>query len=170
MGAASAAIYPTYSRELVIRQLTDFYPPPLPVPDRLASGRFVLVPLTPSHVELDYAAVMASRVMLRSWAGGSWPADDFTVQGNLEDLQRHDREHRERIAFTYTVLSADESLCLGCVYIKPLAMFEAGDSADLTPADRAATTRFWVRQPDVNGTEEEAAGRVAALARIRVAL
>ena len=32
--------------------------------------------------------------MLRSWSQATWPADDFTRDENLRDLERHEREHR----------------------------------------------------------------------------
>jgi hypothetical protein len=68
---------------------------------------FFLEPLTTDHVELDYAAVMDTREWLREWSGSTWPADDFTVDENREDLARHQREHEEGVAFTFTVLRSD---------------------------------------------------------------
>jgi hypothetical protein len=130
--------------------MREFYPPPGQPPDGLAAEDFILEPLRVSHVEADFAAVMASREMLRRWGGGKWPADDFTLQGNLEDLAMHEREHEAGEAFTYTVLSPDGRECLGCVYIKPLAVWlaEARISAGEleTVGDNEAVLRFWARQ------------------------
>ncbi|MCB8942823.1 MAG: hypothetical protein H6658_03495 [Ardenticatenaceae bacterium] len=126
----------------------SFYPEPLPIPALLRTDEFVCKPLTTAHVELDYAALMVSKEMLRLWSGTSWPTDDFTLEENWEDLAMHDREHQERVAFTYTVLTPDETECLGCVYINPLT-----NSIPLNPdvlqdvAPDEATVSFWVKQP-----------------------
>ena len=57
---------------------------------------------------------------MRQGSDDGWPSADFTRAQNLADLVRHEREHRERMAFTYTVVSRDQSQCLGCVYMRPL--------------------------------------------------
>ena len=115
-----------------------FYPEPLPVPAGLDAPEFVLRPLTPAHAALDYAALMASREMLRLWSGSPWPADDFTLADNEADLRWHWDEHQHRIAFTYTVLNPAQDACLGCVYIKP------NPYVAVSPA---ALVRFWVTAP-----------------------
>jgi RimJ/RimL family protein N-acetyltransferase len=102
------------------------------VPAAASFDEFLLEPLTVDHVEADYAAVMDTREWLRDWSGTTWPADDFTLGENREDLARHQREHEDGVAFTFTVLSSDRSECLGCVY--------------LTAIDRLAETN-----PDVIG-------------------
>ncbi len=62
-----------------------FYPDDRPVPGRLATAVLTLMPLTPQHVHLDYAALMNDKEMLRQWSGSAWPEDDFTVSDNLKD-------------------------------------------------------------------------------------
>ncbi len=124
-----------------------FYSTPLPVPTMLRTAEFLLRPLTPTHVQLDYDALMVSKEMLRLWSGSSWPSDDFSLADNHKDLVWHDDEHQKRIAFTYTVLTPDETTCLGCIYIKPLANIEAynpGLFPDISSTD--ALVRFWIRQ------------------------
>ena len=126
----------------------SFYPDDQPIPEELRTDEFVLRPLTPAHVHLDYAALMVSKEMLRLWSGTSWPEDDFTVAQNLEDLEMHDREHQERVAFTYTVLSPDERECLGCVYINPLTNHQERNKEELTAVlPHTANIGFWVKQP-----------------------
>ena len=126
----------------------SFYPPNQPVPALLRTDEFVLRPLTTAHVNLDYAALMVSTEMLRLWSGTSWPTDDFTLEENWEDLAMHDREHQERVAFTYTVLTPDETECLGCVYITPLTNSVALNPKVLTDiAPDTAVVGFWVKQP-----------------------
>jgi hypothetical protein len=118
------------------------------VPTGLRTDELVLRPLTVDHAVVDHAALMASVEMLRTWSGTDWPEDDFTVADNREDLERHQREHRERTAFTYTVLDLAEEECLGCVYVTPLAKLAVANPGlvDETAAG-AAVVRFWVTQP-----------------------
>jgi hypothetical protein len=79
--------------------------------------------LTVDDVEKDYEAVMSSREHIRNLYGeeycGTWPEENMTINDNLEDLLRHQTEFVERKSFAYTVMSLDESICLGCVYISP---------------------------------------------------
>ncbi len=91
------------------------------VPTLFETDQFRLRMLSIDDVVLDYDAVMTSRDHLRSIfaAYTAWPADDMTIEQDLEDLRQHQREFETRFAFAYTVVSLDESLCLGCVYIYP---------------------------------------------------
>jgi hypothetical protein len=127
-----------------------FYPEGAPVPEALQTEEFLLRPLRASDVELDYEAVMESRAMLRRWAGGSWPSDDFTLEDNLGDLELHEREHLDREAFTYTVVDPTGTECLGCVYITPLEpLLRAGNAseAELSKVgEYEGVARFWVRE------------------------
>jgi RimJ/RimL family protein N-acetyltransferase len=122
-----------------------FVPERFAVPAGLETGDFVLEPLTVEHVELDLAALLSSPEMLREWSGTTWPEEGFTLEENRQDLARHHREHREREAFTYTVLSPDRRTCLGCVYITPLAwQAEANRGALDGVVDDEAVVGFWV--------------------------
>ncbi|MGH2620941.1 MAG: hypothetical protein ACRDHG_10290 [Anaerolineales bacterium] len=76
----------------------DFYPVSAPVPQAMRTSRLLLRPLRATDVELDFDAVKSSAEMLRRWGQGGWPADDFTLAENLDDLQRHEHEHNEREA------------------------------------------------------------------------
>ena len=104
---------------------------PLKVVD--ANG-LTFVPLTPALVEQDYAAVMRDIPMLRAWSGQDWPTDDFRIEWNLEDLQRHDREQQEGVALTYSVLLDD--VVQGCIYVWP--MVEALGGRGITVPDETA--------------------------------
>lgn len=129
-----------------------FYPAPLPVPAALRTAEFLLQPLQPIHVELDFAAITSSRDMLRRWSNTPWVQDDFTLAENYRDLARHDSEHQRRESFTYTVLNPLATECLGCVYITPAThplrhlSCEAEFSGAALPASQVATVSFWVRQ------------------------
>lgn len=120
---------------------TIFYPADADVPVGILTDKFRLEPLTAAHVALDYAAVILSRTMLRTWSGSQWPADDFTLADNMTDLVRHEQEHINREAFTYTVLSPDAEACLGCVYLVPNTV------APLLPQNGDALARFWLASP-----------------------
>lgn len=119
-------------------------------PARLATEDFVLRPITVADAALDYAAVMESRVVLRLWQQSSWPADDFTVDDNRTDLELMEKRHSAGEAFGYTVLSPNESECLGCVYVfaHDARFLAASDVTAVTDAswDRIdAAVYFWVR-------------------------
>jgi hypothetical protein len=127
------------------------------VPTTLETLHFTLRPLRTTDVELDYEAVMASRAMLRRWSQSDWPADDFTLEGNLADLDRHQREHEVGQAFTYTVMNPPGDRCLGCVYINPLfpALAQTG-ICDLQDEKTAVSLRFWGRtSPNVSDLEQQ---------------
>jgi RimJ/RimL family protein N-acetyltransferase len=131
---------------------TEFYPAGMPVPQEKRTSRLYLRPLRATDVELDYEAVMSSAEMLRRWSQSDWPADDFTLAQNLADLQRHEREHIERQAFTFTVLNPQGTQCLGCVYIVPLRPEEIPLCKD---AAYAADVGFWVRTSELTSALDE---------------
>ena len=121
-----------------------------PVPDELRTERFTLRPITAEDAERDYAALMETRELLRLWEQSTWPADDFTVEANREDLVGLEARHREGRAFTYTVVDPDDTEALGCVYAFPItANFLT--KATVTPigerrwADVDAVVYFWMR-------------------------
>ncbi|MCT4508096.1 MAG: hypothetical protein N4A48_04930 [Tepidibacter sp.] len=101
--------------------LNKFVPDNFIVPEKLETEIFRLRMLTTDDVEKDYEAVMSSREHLITLSDEddeyAWPRKDMTIEENLEDLQRHQSEFLDRTAFTYTVMSLDEKICLGCVYI-----------------------------------------------------
>ena len=118
----------------------SFHPAGAAVPTERRTSRLLLRPLRATDVDRDYQAVMASAPMLRRWGQTDWPADDFTRAENLADLERHEREHLEGVAFTFTVLDPDGDRCLGCVYLVPLTETVAGESLE-----HACRISFWVR-------------------------
>src|SRR2546422_5475768 len=103
-----------------VASAVQFYPPDAVVPAARRTERLFLRPLRATDVERDYDAVMSSAEMLRRWSQSGWPADDFTLAQNRDDLRRHEREHDQRQAFTFTVLDPAGTRCLGCVYLTPL--------------------------------------------------
>lgn len=102
----------------------NFVPDDFIVPEKLEAEEFRLRMLTADDVEKDYEAVMSSREHIRSLViqednNNTWPEENMTIEEDLEDLKRHQKEFLQRKAFAYTVMSPDESRCLGCVYIDP---------------------------------------------------
>ncbi|UCG61781.1 MAG: hypothetical protein JSV52_00380 [Candidatus Zixiibacteriota bacterium] len=126
------------------------YPEDIEIPAGLTTPEFILRPLRSIHNDRDYDAVMSSREMLLMWGRSDWPAEDFTLRQNLDDLIRHESEHIDRVAFTYTVMNPAESTCLGCVYIRPLRALLTNLGAEVGAIEsvdaRAAVVSFWVRQ------------------------
>ena len=126
-----------------------FYPESASVPSELKSEEFFLRPLRATDVELDYDALMSSKEMLWLAEEGGWPAEDFTLDENLEHLQQHEKEHIERSAFTFTMMNPTEVECLGCVYINPLEAvltYMDKEKIDTTAIENCeAIVTFWVR-------------------------
>jgi hypothetical protein len=136
----------------------SFYSDRYNVPELLQTEEFMFRPLRASDVELDFDAVVSSSSMLRCWSQSEWPRDGFTLEENLEDLRRHEQEHLDKKAFTYTIMNQKETFCLGCIYITPPDREEqdlvkcrnmGGDDEPFI-----ASVRFWVREsqssPDFN--------------------
>ena len=119
--------------------------------DGFTGDGFIVRPLVPSDVVLDHEAVMSSREFLYHWEQEPpYPPEDFSVDDNLEDLEQMDSEHRNGTRYTYTVLNADETQVLGCIYLLPnddrmyrTAEVTSHDGTDLASVD--ATVAFWVR-------------------------
>jgi hypothetical protein len=124
-----------------------FYPDNVVIPETLWTEEFLVRPLRATDVELDYDAVITSRAELLLGSDGKWPREGFTLEENLTDLMRHEQEHQDRVAFTYTVMNPTETECLGCVYINPLRLLlqRASLSVEHVPEESAYVT-FWARQ------------------------
>ncbi|GAA3753358.1 hypothetical protein GCM10022240_02930 [Microbacterium kribbense] len=128
----------------------SFTDPSAPIPAGLRTAEFVLRPITAEDAAQDHAAVMETRADLRLWEQSTWPADDFTVDDNREDLIGLERRHAAGRAFTYTVLDPDGADSLGCVYVFAtdaafLARSLVTPVTDHAWADVDAVIYFWVR-------------------------
>lgn len=134
--------------------MTPFVPPDFTVPLQLDHADFKLRPLLISDVVKDYDAVMSSVAHLRGVFGpkSKWPAD-LSLEQDLIDLGWHHKEFQRRRSFAYTMMSRDESQCLGCAYIEPTAAagFDAeaycwvrASHADALDAPLYAALRTWL--------------------------
>jgi hypothetical protein len=90
------------------------------VPKGLETADFRIRQLLISDVVKDYDAVMTSEAHLQGvfGPGGTWPKG-LTFEQDLIDLGWHHKEFQRRSSFAYTVMSLDETVCLGCLYIVP---------------------------------------------------
>jgi hypothetical protein len=129
-----------------------FYLEDARVPEALLTEEFLVRPLRATDVALDYDAVISSRAELLLGSGGTWPREGFTLEENLADLQQHEQEHLDRIAFTYTIMNPAETECLGCIYIGPLKRLLGNDGGSGEYlSDNTAYVSFWVRQRRLAG-------------------
>ncbi len=112
---------------------------------------FIVRPLLLSDVVLDHEAVMSSREFLYHWEQDPpYPPEDFSVEDNLGDLEQMIGEHTKGTRYTYTVMNADETQTLGCIYMLGnndrmyrSAVVSSHDGTDFSSID--ATVSFWVR-------------------------
>lgn len=90
------------------------------IPEVLETDRVRLRMLSIHDLVKDYDAVMSSVDHLIGvfGPGSDWPRD-LSLEQDLSDLGWHQCEFQNRSSFAYTVMSLDESRCLGCVYIYP---------------------------------------------------
>ncbi|MEI8143029.1 MAG: GNAT family N-acetyltransferase [Candidatus Berkelbacteria bacterium] len=108
------------------------------IPEKLETDQFRLRMLTINDVAKDYDAVMTSVQHLQNtFDDNAWPSPDLTFEQDLIDLGWHQKEFQKRSSFAYTMMSLDESQCLGCVYIYP---------TDTPGFD--AKVYLWVRQSE----------------------
>ncbi len=117
-----------------------FAPDSVTIPSGIETKDFRIRGLTISDVVKDYDAVMSSIDHLAGVLGPSrvWPSANLTLEQDLIDLGWHQKEFQIRSSFTYTVMSLDESRCLGCVYIYPSE--KVGHDAKVM---------LWVRQSEL---------------------
>ena len=105
----------------VFAQNNPFVPCGFKAPVMLENQYFRVRMLTVNDVIKDYDAVMTSIDHIRGVFGPSsnWPSKELTLEQDLIDLGWHQKEFQRGSSFTYTVVSLDESMVLGCVYIYP---------------------------------------------------
>ena len=92
------------------------------VPQGLVNEKFRLRMLTIHDLVKDYEAVMSSAEHLKEAYSAIWDSDWPEGLTNEEDLigrWRHQMEFVLHYSVAYTIMSPDESLCLGCLYINP---------------------------------------------------
>lgn len=102
---------------------SPFVPAEFEVPVRLETETFILVPLHPDLVVLDYEAWITSvehiKFSRHHQAIPGWPSQQGTIAQNLRGLKVHYKEFVDRDAFAYAILATNELTVLGTVYIRP---------------------------------------------------
>jgi hypothetical protein len=86
-------------------------------PRSFSLGEFHFSVLGPDCVDEDFRAVTSSEAHLAGLFGSEWPKG-LTWDKNLADLQRHQREFDENVAFAWVVRNPSGGY-LGCVYLHP---------------------------------------------------
>ena len=97
---------------------TPFVPTDFTPPAALEADGYRLRMLTVNDVVKDYDAVMSSAEHIQQdvWPGSQWPTG-LSLEQNLVDLGWHQKEFQRGTSFAYTVVEADESRVIGCIYI-----------------------------------------------------
>jgi hypothetical protein len=100
--------------------MAPFVPKDFEVPAGFETADFRVRMLAISDVVKDYDAVMTSVERLQKVfsPNGRWPKG-LSFEQDLIDLGWHHKEFQQRRSFAYTVMSPDEAVCLGCLYIEP---------------------------------------------------
>lgn len=90
-------------------------------PFQVKTEKYILRKLTVDEVDKDYQAVMSSKESLRKifCDNDDWPSDQMTLEDNYNDLLEHQKEFDNREGFAYTLVTPDDQVCIGCVYIYP---------------------------------------------------
>lgn len=98
-----------------------FVPEGFQPPYQAKTENFIIRKLTVNEAQKDYIAVMSNKDRLRQvfCDDDDWPSDDMTLEENYQDLLEHQTEFENNEGFAYTILSTDEQVCLGCIYIYP---------------------------------------------------
>lgn len=93
-------------------------------PTRITGPGFVLVPLGPALVKIDYDAYMSSIPHLQATFTRSrdWPTSRITMADAMRDMEGEQARFQRRESFAYAVLTPDGSRERGCVYVSPAAM------------------------------------------------
>lgn len=101
--------------------MSKFIPDEFNIPAGFITDKIKARILTINDVVKDYDAVVTSIDHLQHTFGAdsTWPKPDISLEQDLIDLGWHQKEFQKRTSFAYTVMSPDESSCLGCFYIYP---------------------------------------------------
>jgi hypothetical protein len=131
-----------------------FVPEGFDVPTVLETPAWRLRMLTVNDVVKDYDAVMNSAAHLQRTGppGMTWPTG-LTLEQDLVDLGWHQKEFQNRTSFAFTLVEADESRIIGCVYINPTR--KEGYDAEVF---------LWTRPPEQVDFVDEARLRAAVRA------
>ena len=116
-----------------------FIPADFEPPVRVETPDFVVVPLGPDLVTIDYEAYMSSIEHLQQTFTRStgWPTADIDDAAAMQDMLNEQRRFQTRESFAYAILTIDGTRERGCVYVSP------SDRGDYD-----AVVRLWVTKAE----------------------
>ena len=106
---------------------------------RVETEDFVIVPLGPELVDIDYEAYMSSIEHLQKTFTRStgWPREGITDEEAMLDMETEEARFEARTSFAYAVLTPDGTRERGCIYVRPAS--KPGFDAEV---------RLWVTQAE----------------------
>ena len=112
---------PSMQAQESIAKPTSFIPDSFDPPTLVQTPEFIVRPLGPELVDVDYVAYMSSIEHLQKTfsRSTSWPHENLTMSDAMIDMENEERRFNARESFAYAVLSLDETVELGCVYVYP---------------------------------------------------
>lgn len=118
---------------------SPFIPEDFEPPVRVEAGDFLIVPLGPDLVDIDYEAYMSSIEHLQTTFTRStgWPREGITDAEAMLDMETEAARFQARTSFAYAVLTPDGTRERGCVYVRPAS--KPGFDAEV---------RLWVTQTE----------------------
>ena len=100
-----------------------FVPSDFNVPELYTTDKFILRMILAKDAKLDYEAIMSNIEHINKTPTppmcGDWPQQTLTLEQDKKDLKWHEKKHKLREVFTYTIMNPTETKCLGCIYIYP---------------------------------------------------
>jgi len=93
--------------------MVEFFPEDKEVPKELVFDNVKIRQLLSTDNELDYKAAIES----------GFRPEGFPKDVNLEQISKHEEDHNKKIEFAFTILDKEESVCYGCLFVKPIAPF-----------------------------------------------
>ncbi len=93
--------------------MKKFFPDNKEVPKELIFDNIKIRQLRSTDNELDYKAVIES----------GFRPEGFPKEENLEQISRHEKDHDNKIEFAFTILDKKETVCFGCLFVKPISPF-----------------------------------------------
>ena len=93
--------------------MIDFFPKDKSVPEELVFEKIKIRQLKATDNELDYKAVIES----------AFRPEGFPKEENLQQIAQHEESHNKKEEFAFTILDKDETICYGCIFIKPIVPF-----------------------------------------------
>ena len=107
--------------EDAVKAAPAFIPADFDPPRRVDGAGFVVVPLGPDLVSIDYDAYMSSIEHLQKTFTRSdrWPTEDIDDAAAMQDMLNEQGRFERRESFAYGVLTPDGTRERGCVYVRP---------------------------------------------------